>query len=113
MLWFGHLVTTRILFGRLNLEDAFWSIAPDIPMALFLAPWGTPWSEMKKWTIYKILYQIPHSVVALWYVPEQYRKIYLLHILCDIVSHTGQWSIQPFFPLETTIYGIWDPISWS
>ena len=34
------MATTRMYFGRLGLEDAFWAIAPDLPMALFLSPGG-------------------------------------------------------------------------
>lgn len=36
MMWLGHLVTTRLYFGRLGVDDAVWSIAPDLLMALFL-----------------------------------------------------------------------------
>lgn len=113
MLWFGHLAVTRLCFGHLSLEDAFWSVAPDIPMALFLTPWGSPWSKIQHWTLYQILYKVPHSFVALFYVPSRFRTIYALHILTDILSHTGQWSIQPFFPCELTIHGIWDPVEWT
>jgi len=113
MLWLGHIVITRLWFGRMTFQDAIWSIAPDIPMALFLTPWSYSWSEMQHWILYKILYKVPHSVVALTFVPRAYRKIYAFHIMCDIMSHTGQWSIQPFFPFDMTLHGVWDPVEWS
>ena len=30
----------------------------------------------------------------------------------DIWSHTGEWSIEPFFPIGPMIHGIWDPVEW-
>ena len=70
MLWLGHLLSTRLYFGRLSLEDALWSIAPDVPMALFLSPGGafvdpnTPWRVIKNWMSYTLCYKLPHS---LWF----------------------------------------------
>lgn len=108
MLWLGHVVLTWLYFGRLT----FWSVAPDLPMMLFLAPSYTPWSVKKDWALYILFYKVPHSLLALTVVPQRHRNIYLFHILCDILSHTGQWSIQPFYPLEITLYGVWDPVEW-
>ena len=115
MLWFGHLVTTRIAFG----EWTWWSIAPDLPMALFLSPGGmfvetnTPWKVIKNWSAYNLIYKLPHS---LWFLiliqNSKVRSIYAFHILIDILSHTGEWSIEPFFPIGPVIHGIWDPVEW-
>ena len=109
MLWLGHLILTRIYFGTWSI----WSVAPDIPMVFILSPWCVPWREMKDTHIYTIMYKIPHSLFfCLFFVPRKYRGIYAFHILCDILSHTGEWSIQPFFPFKLTIRGIWDPVDW-
>ena len=111
MLWLGHIVLTKLYFGIWTI----WSVAPDIPMVLILSPWNysVSWRDMKDTNIYKTLYKIPHSLFSLFFVPKKYRKIYAFHILCDILSHTGEWSIQPFFPMSITIRGIWDPIDWN
>lgn len=113
MMWLGHLVTTRLYFGRLGVDDTVWSIAPDLLMALFLTSWTSTWAEIGRWNIYSIFYKVPHS---LWVIPfirnDRYRNIYAFHILMDILSHSGQWSIEPFFPFEMKIHGIWDPIEW-
>jgi hypothetical protein len=119
MLWLGHLISTRLYFGRLSLEDAFWSIAPDLPMTLFLSPGGmfvganTPWKVIKNWSAYTWFYKLPHS---LWFLiliqNSNFRKIYTFHILMDLLSHTGEWSIEPFFPIGPAIHGIWDPVGW-
>jgi hypothetical protein len=108
MLWAGHLMTTR-----LYLEEALWSIAPDLPMALFLSPRTEPWRVIKEMQAYTWFYKLPHS---LWFLiliqNSRARKIYAFHILMDLLSHTGQWSIEPFFPIGPVVHGIWDPVEW-
>ena len=110
MLWFGHVVLTWLYFGRVW---TLWSVAPDIPMMLLLAPTCVSWNIQKDWTLYSILYKLPHSLWVLFLVPRVHRKVYAFHILCDILSHTGEWSIQPFYPLPLKIQGVWDPVQWS
>ena len=100
---------TRLYFGTWSL----WALAPDVPMMLFLTPGNIPWRVKKDWYMYAMFYKVPHSLWALAFVPKAHRKIYAFHIVCDILSHTGQWSIQPFYPLDITIHGIWDPIDWN
>ena len=114
MLWLGHVIFTRIQFGKLNLNDIIWSIAPDIPMALFLSPQTYPWKIMKKWNAYMWFYKIPHSLWSLFLIRNsRWRNIYAFHILLDILSHTGEWSIEPFFPVGPAIHGIWDAAEWN
>ena len=112
MLWLGHLILSRIYFGRMSLKDAVWSIAPDLPMTMIRGVYSEPWYVIKDWWIYVYLYKVPHSVVALLFVPRAYRKIYFLHSLIDILSHTGDWSIEPMFPWTLKVHGIWDPVGW-
>ena len=109
MLWLGHLSLTWLYFRRWTL----WSVAPDIPMMLFLAPSSQTWSVKKEWLTYSLFYRLPHSFWALLVVPRQHRRIYAFHILCDILSHTGEWSIQPFYPYGLAVHGIWDPVEWT
>ena len=109
MLWIGHLLVTRMYFGIWT----WWSIAPDLPMATFLTPGNVPWSVKKNWMIYDLFYKVPHTLWILAVIPERYRKVYAFHILCDIMSHTGKWSIEPLYPLDLTIHGIWDPVEWG
>jgi hypothetical protein len=113
MLWLGHFVTTRACFGSLSLEEAVWSIAPDLPMTLFLTPWTNTWGEIKDWKIYDWFYKLPHSMWSLILIRNsRARNIYAFHILMDILSHTGQWSIEPFFPVGPVIHGVWNPVEW-
>ena len=108
MLWPGHIITNRIVLG----EWSLWSIAPDVPMALFS---GLPykWSEMKQWSSYSVVYKLPHSFLILGIIPRRYRFMYALHILLDIISHTGDWSIQPFYPFAYTVNGIFNAYIWT
>ncbi len=111
MLWLGHVLLTRVYFGMWTM----WSVAPDIPMILILSPWwyhDKSWREMKNTHLYTIMYKIPHSFFCLFFVPKEYRCVYAFHILCDVLSHTGEWSIQPFFPLPLKVRGVWDPVDW-
>jgi hypothetical protein len=61
---------------------------------------------MKYTQLYMILYKIPHSFLSVLFVPKEYRRVYAFHILLDILSHTGEWSIEPFFPCSVKIHGI-------
>lgn len=112
MLWLGHIIWTRLYFGSLTYEDAILSIAPDLPMMLFTAS-SKPWSVIKTWKMYTWLYKLPHSLFVLLCIRNRrYREIYAWHILLDILSHTGEWSIEPFFPAPMKIHGVWDPVGW-
>lgn len=108
MLWFGHLVCTWLYFGTWTL----WSIAPDVPMLMFVTG-NQSWKETRETHLYSLLYRIPHSLLSVVFVPREYRRIYAFHIFLDILSHTGEWSIQPFYPCKLRIHGIWDPIDWD
>jgi hypothetical protein len=109
MLWFGHFISNKLVFGVWSV----WSVAPDIPMALFLSHWPQSWAEIRMWWLYDFLYKIPHSVWILILIQNRkFRAMYSFHLFLDILSHTGQWSIQPFYPFQFKIHGVWDPITW-
>jgi len=113
MLWPQHIFCTQLTFGAVTWSDAFWSIAPDIPMAMFLVPWARSWSLVQDWWVYSVLYKAPHSLLSLILIQNsRARKIYALHILLDILSHTGQWSIEPLWPLVGPVHGVGDAIVW-
>jgi len=113
MLWPQHIFCTQLAFGAASWSDAFWSVAPDLPMIL-LIPWPVPWSLIQDWWVaYSVLYKVPHSFLFLILIQNsRARKIYALHILLDVLSHTGRWSIEPFWPLGGPVSGIGDAIVW-
>ena len=107
MHWVSHIVLTKFLFG----EWTVWSIAPDVPM-IMLYFYHYTWETKMKWTMYTLSYRIPHSIFILFVVPKKYRGIYAFHILCDIVSHCGKWSIEPLYPIDFKLDGFYDSVEW-
>lgn len=100
MLWPGHLLINRIVFGTWSI----WSIAPDFPM-IFLLFTPEPWKER---VAYDIFYKLVHSFLFLFVLDNRYRYMWALHLLLDIPSHTGTFSIQPLYPLKWKVQGLWD-----
>ena len=101
------------MVGAVSWSDVFWSVAPDLPMIL-LVPWTPPWSLVQNWWVYSVLYKVPHSLLFLILIPNsKIQKIWALHILMDILSHTGRWSIEPLWPLGGPVSGVGDAIVWT
>ncbi len=113
MLWFEHILVTWACFDKIGLWDIFYSVAPDIPMILFLSMMNCSWKEMIDTWPYYFFYDIPHTfAISLMIENKRHRKIYCLHILLDLLTHTEPFGIRPFLPLEFRVNGIWDPIGW-
>lgn len=115
MLWAEHVFCGWILARTLGsdnswLEIVLGSILPDIPMIALLLR-GHNWESKEADDLdVAILYFVPHSLITLFFVPNRLRALYALHIICDIVSHTKEWSIRPFFPIFSfSIQGFYDP----
>ena len=100
MLWAGHLLMNRIVFGTWSI----WSIAPDFTMALLLFKLD-PWKDC---IAYDVFYKIPHSFLFLFFLDTSYRYIWALHLLLDIPSHTGTFCMEPLYPFKWKIQGLWD-----
>lgn len=115
MLWVEHVFFGITLAWFLKKRDTYrdiilGSILPDIPMVLFLS--DINWDDISSASLTRVrlLYFFPHSFLILPLVPHSLRCYYILHIVCDVVSHTGVWSIQPLFPLFTlAVSGFYDP----
>ena len=113
MLWPHHVLSTQFMVGAVSWSDVFWSVAPDLPM-VFLVPWPVPWSLIQDWWIYSVLYKVPHSLFFLILIQNsKARKIYALHILMDVLTHKGQWSIEPLWPFGGPVSGIGDAAVWT
>jgi membrane-bound metal-dependent hydrolase YbcI (DUF457 family) len=93
-------------------SDVFWSVAPDLPM-LFLVPFRVPWSVVQDWWVYSVLYRAPHSLFVLILIQNsRARTIYGLHILMDVLTHAGRWSVEPLWPLFGPVSGLWNAVEW-
>jgi len=72
---------------------------------------------------WSLLWEIPHSLffLLLIVVPAVYllkiNKLaivsYFLHIFVDLFTHTGEWNVKPFFPLNFHINGFTDAWAWD
>jgi len=51
-------------------------------------------------------------IVLIFKLPKAAFFAYLSHILFDIFTHTGEWSIQIFYPFNSTVFGISDAWAW-
>ena len=112
---------------------AFLGIAPDfaaIP-AQFVFSWSAgdwPWIyDPAHWvgaedSMWLAGYWCTHSLllpllVFIYFKHKNWRTWTLVawasHAAIDIISHTGAWSMWPFFPLPGQIEGVGDPWSWS
>lgn len=68
------------------------------------------------------LYNITHSLLfaliiilpAVFYfkLPKSAFFVYIFHIIADILTHTGEWAIQIFYPFKFTIAGFSDAWAW-
>ena len=86
------------------------SILPDVFMVI-LWMLGKDVTVIDPWTC--CFYFLPHSLLVLPLVPRRWRAYYALHILCDVISHTGEWSIRLLYPLTNfSIPGFYDPWKW-
>jgi membrane-bound metal-dependent hydrolase YbcI (DUF457 family) len=114
----------------------FFAALPDlfqIPLYLFLGyvnkrpfyfPLNSDWIGVRelypRWVLF---WEIPHSLffLALVITPLvlllKLNKLsiaaYFSHIFIDAFTHTGEWSLKPFFPVEYEIEGLTDAWIWK
>ncbi len=70
----------------------------------------------------KILYDFPHSLIFVFLVGLPFATFlrlplivlagYGIHILIDTLTHSGEWSIKPFYPLGKRISGFTNAWGW-
>lgn len=111
------------------------AFAPDIPVLFvylllghekgraFWIPYNSDWVGVRLahpgWAA---IWEIPHSIffVLLIVIPLvlyfRWPKIaiasYLSHIALDLFTHTGEWGIKPFYPLNFIVNGFTDAWAW-
>ena len=101
---------TKIDDGYNTMNIVIGSILPDVFM-MILWMLGKDVMVIDIWT--RCFYFLPHSLLVLPIVPRKWRTYYTLHILCDVISHTGEWSIRLLYPLTNfAIPGFYDPWKW-
>ena len=123
-----------------NKRNIFWIIFFSILTDLFLIPvyiylgyinnrflwigYNSDWDGLRiSHPFIVLLNDIPHSlifafliilpIILLFKLPKLAFFAYLFHILIDIPTHTGEWSIRIFYPLsDYSIKGLTDAWEW-
>ncbi len=116
-------------------EIIFWSVLPDlvqIPLYYYLGKknhrflyWPLPedWDGLPSrrpdlWLIWLVPHSLPFfllfvaPLILLLRRPRMCLVAYLLHLVMDLPSHTGEFSMKPFYPLKYEISGIVDAWKW-
>lgn len=116
MLWPEHvligLAAAAVAFPTTPLADiVLGSILPDLGMVVPLCCGvSLAAAESDTHPLLRTCYFLPHSLLVVPLVPRRWRWFYLVHILCDLPSHTGSWSIRPLYPLsDVAVHGLYDP----
>jgi len=87
-------------------------------------PLNSDWVGIRSnYPTWYLLWDIPHSLffLILVVVPIVYyfklNKLIILayfsHIFLDVFTHTGEWSLKPFFPINFQISGFTDAWAWA
>ena len=132
----GRAIANSKTNGKDKGKIILFAILPDlfqIPIYLFLGyinkrplfiPLNTDWSGMReKYPNLMKLLDIPHSFLFLLTVispvtirlkfPRTVILAYFSHIFIDIFTHTGEWSINPFYPIKRKVEGFTDAWAWN
>lgn len=116
MLWVEHVVIGLVLawvYNKRNIRNVIvGSIGPDIFMIPLLLKTGMSkeeWDSIVD-TPWAVFVYFPHSIFSLLLVPSDLSVYWFAHIIADVVSHRGKWSIRPFYPLSDWYYeGYYEP----
>lgn len=114
---------------------AFFGFLPDlfqIPIYIYVGkrnrrrfhyPHHKDWVGARKAHPYLMnLWEIPHSAVFMLLIvalalalnlPYLAIVAYASHIFIDLFTHTGEWSVMPFYPVKAKFEGFTDAWSWS
>ena len=137
----SHILIGKIIsfFDRKNKTAGFWamlfSFLPDLSqvpfyiylgvknMRLFVFPYNADWNTARGfYPFLTALWEISHSfffllliilpVIMFLKLPKIAFFAYFFHIIIDIFTHAGEWSIKPFYPISYTIGGITNAWAW-
>lgn len=132
----GKLVAPKNTLRRESLLFMTFGALPDlfqIPLYLFVGymsarpyffPLTEDWEGIRdSFPSWMLLWELPHSLlfalfiifplIYIFNLPLKLILAYVLHIVVDIFTHSGEWSVKPFFPYDLTIEGFTDAWSWN
>lgn len=95
-------VKERFLFIPLNLD---WNGFRD-PHPFFSALWDVPHSFF-----FSFIIILP--IILYFKLPKIFFTAYFLHLFVDLFSHTGEWAVKPFYPLQYKFEGFANVWAWN
>jgi membrane-bound metal-dependent hydrolase YbcI (DUF457 family) len=134
---FGKLFQTTSKLHSLKEKLIVISFAflPDLPVAFvylllgrahnrpFWIPYNSDWigvREAHPW--WAASWEIPHSIFFLFLIiiplvfyfrwPKIAILSYFSHIFLDLFTHTGEWGLKPFYPINFLVNGFTDAWAW-
>jgi len=130
----GSLIASKTHNPKVVFWSTIFSVLPDIPQIpqyffvgflgrrKFWIPKSQDWKGVTaKYPGWAAQYFIPHSffilpiiglVIWLFKLPLLALVAYALHIIIDIFTHTGEWSVKPFYPFKYKVSGLTNAWLW-
>lgn len=129
-------VAAKVQVRREQALTVAFAALPDLPMAVvypllgrengrpFWLPVQADWSGLRELhPVWAAAWDVPHSLlfwalviaplVLLLKLPRVTLLAYLSHILVDVFTHTGEWSLRLLYPVDWAVSGITDGWTWS
>ncbi len=129
-------VAARVETRRERALTVAFAALPDLPMAVvypllgqengrpFWLPLQADWSGLRELhPLWAAAWDVPHSLlfwalviaplVLLLKLPRVTLLAYLSHILVDVFTHTGEWSLRLLYPVDWAVSGFTDGWTWS
>jgi hypothetical protein len=132
----GGILSVLKKFKKLEIYwIIFFSVLADIPQIflylylgvtnsrLFFIPLNSDWTGFREVTpLVDLLWEFPHSLLFVFIIilpiilyfklPKMAFVAYLGHIFIDIFTHTGEWAVEPLYPLQYKFLGFTNVWSW-
>ena len=113
----------------------FFSVLPDffqLPFYFFLGyinkrpfliPHNSDWEGVRNlYPVLDFIQAMGHSflfalliilpIVLILKLPKLAFWAYIVHLLIDLPTHTGEWAVKPFYPFNYSVNGFTDAWSW-
>lgn len=126
-MWHTHVALALALLGRARREHgwlalAIGSVMPDVPFVITccahclwtrgrVVPDDAYWDGLEGTWLAALAYHAFHSLPAVLLAPRAWRAAYMLHLLADVPSHTGYWSVRPLL-IGSAVPGFFDAWRW-
>ncbi len=127
--------SSRVRAWKDKLVIISFAVMPDLPLLIvyllvgrekgraFWIPHNSDWSGVREaHPIWSAMWEVPHSVIFLLLIvtplvlwlkwPRMAIASYLSHIVLDLPTHAGEWSVKPFYPFPFVVRGFTNAWAW-